>query len=173
MKKLLLFAALSLPVTTLGQEMAMAQGQGLALGHVEATKGPNRLKGQKIPKRYIVTLEEKANPRQVATENGVEPDFVYTQVLTGFAGTMSDLAHAQLRRDNRVVRIEQDAEMVMSQTANSWGVDRIDQRSLPLNSIYAPSGTGAGGSVYILDTRVPGYASATACAAAARFAALT
>ena len=77
MKRLLLLTALTLPVTSVGYELATAQGQGPALGRVEVTKGPNRLKGQKIPRRFIVTLEPKANPRQVAAESGVEPDFVY------------------------------------------------------------------------------------------------
>lgn len=110
MKRLRLLVALTMPVTSLNYGAVLAQGQGQALGRVDVTKGPNKLKGRKIPKRYIVTLDPKDDPRRVAAENGVEPDFVYTQVLTGFAGTMSDLAHAQLRRDNRVVRIEVSAE---------------------------------------------------------------
>jgi subtilisin family serine protease len=154
MKPLMIFAALTLPLTAMPLQPGLAQGQGLALGRIEATKGPHQGHGKPIPRRYIVTLEPKANPRQVAADNGIEPDFVYTQVLTGFAGTMSDLAHSKLRSDNRVVRVEQDTEREMTQTANSWGIDRIDQRSLPLNSSYAPSGTGAGANAYILDTGI-------------------
>ena len=105
-----------------------------------------------IANRYIIVLEPRINPKQVAADNGVDPDFVYTTVLNGFAGTMSDLAHSKLRRDNRVVRIEMDSQQ--SASAIPWGVDRIDQRQLPINGMYIPTGTGAGVSVYIMDTGI-------------------
>ena len=35
-----------------------------------------------------------------------------------------------------------------------WGLDRIDQRSLPLNSTFSPAGNGSGVTVYVIDTGI-------------------
>ena len=39
-----------------------------------------------------------------------------------------------------------------SQTPATWGLDRIDQRDLPLNNTYNYNQTGAGVHAYIIDT---------------------
>jgi subtilisin family serine protease len=72
-----------------------------------------------------------------------------------------------------VARVEQDATVPLADVQNGadWGVDRIDQRALPLNHQYAYNGSGAGATVYIVDTgirmshiefggrAIPGYSS--------------
>ncbi|NDA59969.1 MAG: S8 family peptidase, partial [Actinobacteria bacterium] len=35
-----------------------------------------------------------------------------------------------------------------------WGLDRIDQRSLPLDSTFTPAGNGSGVTVYVIDTGI-------------------
>jgi subtilisin family serine protease len=109
-----------------------------------------------IPGRFIVTLRDDANPRDVAREHGVSPDFVYTRALNGFAGEMSDAARGGLLRDARVVDIEPDGVMSAfgSETNATWGIDRIDQHALPLNTTYTFNNTGAGVKAYIIDTGI-------------------
>jgi subtilisin family serine protease len=104
--------------------------------------------------RFIVTLAPWVNPGAVAREHGVRPDFVYTHALNGFAGRISDAARAGLLRDNRVVRVEADgiATIVGTETGATWGLDRVDQRSLPLSTTYTYSNTGSGVTAYIIDT---------------------
>lgn len=41
---------------------------------------------------------------------------------------------------------------VAASTTRSWGLDRIDQRQLPLDGIYTPPGDGAGVTVYLVDS---------------------
>ena len=43
---------------------------------------------------------------------------------------------------------------VISEAVGSWGIDRIDQESLPLSGSFSPSHTGAGVNVYIIDTGI-------------------
>ena len=109
-----------------------------------------------IPGRFIVTLRNGANPAAVANEHGVKPDFVYSTVLNGFAGSMADAARDGLLRDARVSRVEQDgiAYASITQSGATWGIDRIDQRSLPLTGTYSYTASGAGVTAYIIDTGI-------------------
>jgi subtilisin family serine protease len=112
--------------------------------------------GDLIPGRFIVTLREGASPAAVAREHGVTPDHVYAHALNGFAGAMSDAARSGLLRDARVARVEPDgiARTTATQTNATWGLDRIDQRALPLNGTFTYNATGAGVRAYIIDTGI-------------------
>jgi subtilisin family serine protease len=109
-----------------------------------------------IPGRFIVTVRDGVSPSAVADDHGVRPQFVYTEALNGFAGAMSDAARNGLLRDARVSRVEPDgvARAVTTQSNATWGIDRIDQRALPLSGSYTYSNTGAGVTAYIIDTGI-------------------
>ena len=106
--------------------------------------------------RFIVTLRPSASPAAVARDHGVRPQYTYTHALNGFAGRISDAARAGLLRDNRVVRVEPDgiATIVSQQTGATWGLDRVDQRALPLSTTYSYTSTGSGVKAYIIDTGI-------------------
>ena len=109
-----------------------------------------------IPGRFIVTLRDGVSPAAVAREHGVSPDYVYTAALNGFAGSISDAARSGLLRDARVSRVEPDgiATTQTTQSGATWGLDRVDQRALPLSTTYTYSNTGAGVTAYIIDTGI-------------------
>jgi subtilisin family serine protease len=110
-----------------------------------------------IPGQFVVTLHAGADPAAVARAHGVEPRYVYRNALNGFAGGISDAARDGLLRDSRVARIEPDAMAYPGTTVQSgatWGLDRIDQRSLPLSGTYTYSRTGAGVTAYIIDSGI-------------------
>ncbi|HEV2149785.1 MAG TPA: S8 family peptidase [Longimicrobiaceae bacterium] len=109
-----------------------------------------------IPGRYIVTLDDAADPALVALEYGIKPQYVYESLITGFAGDISDVVLEALRLDARVVGIEQDGIVTTStvQSPATWGLDRIDQAALPLDGSYTYNHAGSGVTAYIIDTGI-------------------
>ena len=110
--------------------------------------------------RYIVELARGHSADAVGREyggRGARLRHVYRgAAFNGFAGSLSPALVAELGNDKRVVRIEQDAVGIVSETQTSapWNLDRVDQRALPLNRSYSYLGTGVGTAAYVLDSGV-------------------
>ena len=113
-----------------------------------------------IPGQYIVVLRQRVNSRLVSSNmvSGVNGTLrhVYTAALRGFAANLSDAAVAALRANPDVEYVEPDQvySIVSVQPGATWGIDRIDQRALPLSGTYSYTNTGRGVTAYIIDTGI-------------------
>ncbi len=112
--------------------------------------------GSIVPGRYIVTVADGARPAAVAHGRGVVPEVVMTHAINGFVATLTPAQAARLNVDPNVNSIEPDRVVGITATqANAtWGLDRIDQASLPLNTQYVYNATGTGVTAYIIDTGI-------------------
>jgi subtilisin family serine protease len=120
--------------------------------------------GEVIPGEYIVVFKDDVtDPVSLATtksgKHKGQLKHAYSSAIKGFAAKLSDEAVAALAADPDVAYIEQDqvVHADVTQTAPSWGLDRIDQRSLPLNGTYTYNATSGQQTVvraYIIDTGI-------------------
>ncbi len=92
--------------------------------------------------------------RELARAHGGNITFVYQHALKGFAAKLAPDAAAALATNPRVAYVEPDqvVHAFPSQTPATWGLDRIDQRDLPLNNTYNYNQTGQTVHAYIIDT---------------------
>ncbi|MER5205997.1 S8 family peptidase [Streptomyces sp. NPDC002825] len=81
---------------------------------------------------------------------------VYSSSLRGFSVKASAAQARSLASDPRVAYVEQDARVTIDSTQSNatWGLDRIDQRQLPLDTSYTYNTTASNVSIYVIDTGV-------------------
>ncbi|WP_328873930.1 S8 family peptidase [Streptomyces sp. NBC_00287] len=112
---------------------------------------------------YLVTLEggtqaPSAAGKGLAEKYGAKISHTYGTVLNGYAIRASERQARQLAADPRVASVVQDTRVTLDHTQKnppSWGLDRIDQRNLPLNNSYTwPESAGSGVTVYVIDTGI-------------------
>ncbi|GGS89707.1 hypothetical protein GCM10010156_55150 [Planobispora rosea] len=119
---------------------------------------------------YIVVLkgqftraDRDRKARDVAGAEGASVTTVYQRVLNGFAMKATEAQARAVAARPDVAYVEQDQEFTLigqptrqrvAQAVASWGLDRVDQRNLPLDGNYTPPNNGSGVRAYIIDTGI-------------------
>ncbi len=108
---------------------------------------------------YIVRLKAGTDARGLARALRVSPRFVYTAAVNGFAADLTDGQLRALRRNAGVEAISEDAYVTdaledTQPNPPSWGIDRVDQRNLPLSASYTYTAQGTGVNAYVIDTGI-------------------
>ncbi len=140
-------AALTLPTTATAADRAPVQGTERA---------------DAIPGRYIVVMEPNApkqaadDARRQARNEGGRIAFTYDHTISGFSAQLPPRALEAMQNNPNVAYIEADqsVELTATQSSPTWGLDRVDQRNLPLSSSYTYNATGSGVTAYIIDTGI-------------------
>lgn len=119
--------------------------------------------GIDLTNRWIVVFKDDvtnvdALVDELVRTHGGTVHYRYRHAIKGMALTIPEQALKGLARNPNIAYIEADgmAYANVDQTVGSslWGLDRIDQTSLPLNQTYSYLNNGLGVKVYVIDTGI-------------------
>ena len=117
--------------------------------------------GAPIAGEYIVRFRDDEGDvsgaaSRIASTHGGKVARLYHSAIKGSLLQLPDARAAALAREFGVISVEQNqtVSIATTQSGATWGIDRIDQRALPLSGTYVYNADGSGVTVYIIDTGI-------------------
>ncbi|WP_020384841.1 S8 family peptidase [Kribbella catacumbae] len=114
-----------------------------------------------IPGSYVVVLSgsrsaaaTRATTQSLATSYDVKVRQQFSASIKGFSASMSAEQATQMAADKRVAFVQQNQKFTANQDNPPWGLDRADQRDLPLDKKFEPTATADNVNVYVIDTGI-------------------
>lgn len=140
-------------------QIALGQQEGFIPGKFIVVLHDNSLSFRKSDRYEDVQIGMRKAAIDIVSRYNIgedKVDRVYGNLMTGFSVELSNLELEAIERDPMVKYIEPDGYVHINntQTGATWGLDRIDQRALPLNQTYNYNATGEGVKAFIIDTGV-------------------
>ena len=99
--------------------------------------------------RHVATLH--ADSSLASVRGHVGPDPLHIVPAFELVDATPDMAE-RLAQNEHVRSVTPETVFHMAATANSWGQDRVDQATLPLDGTITTSMTGAGTAIYLAST---------------------
>ncbi|GAA1339770.1 S8 family peptidase [Saccharothrix algeriensis] len=141
---------------------------GVGYGYAAAPEDVAGIRGANEPgtvkDAYIVVLKDSAVDAQrtpdkaseLARRYGGRLKLTYTTALRGFSVSLSEAQARKLAADPAVDYVEQDgiARATGTQDNPTWGLDRVDQKNLPLDRKYTYANTAPNVTAYVIDTGI-------------------
>jgi subtilisin family serine protease len=150
---------------------ALETGGGTPAGKIRGAGAPGAVEGQ-----YIVVMKEDGkgaapapslrgdtsvrklahNLLDAAGADDARVQRVYSSALKGFAATLGEDRARELAADPAVAYVEQNRveRGDGTQADPAWGLDRIDQRDLPLDTSYTYGTTASSVRAYVVDSGI-------------------
>jgi subtilisin family serine protease len=144
-----------------GQYIVVLKGETFVQGVNVTSSGESvsemaeRLMSDAREHQVLIDAKKGVYRSQAQAEAANKQDLIYEYALKGFSASLTEEAVKFLQKRPEIKYIEQEKKIypqAVQANPPSWGLDRIDQRDLPLNDRYVYSSSGRNVHMYIVDS---------------------